>query len=55
MRGIDIRSEAHLDLVLHDYLEVLWDCNAGLDSAQCTAAGILHFLRHSVRLRGAWR
>ena len=51
----DIHTEAHLDFIVQDYIEELWNCNAGLDSAQCTVAGLLHFLRHSVRLTGAWR
>ena len=55
MQGLCISSETHLDFVVQDYIEELWNCNAGLDCAQNTVAGILHFMRHSVRLHGAWR
>ena len=51
----NIASEAELDLLLQDYVEALWDANAGLQAAQCTLAGIQHFLRQTVRLRGSWR
>ena len=31
---MDIQTEAHLDFIVQDYIEELWNCNAGPDSAQ---------------------
>ena len=50
-----INTELDLDLLVQEYVEQLWDHNAGLEAAQSTLAGIQHFLRHAVRLRGSWR
>ena len=48
-------TEAELDLLLQDYIEFIWDVNMGLSCAQTTLAGVQHLLRHTVKLRGAWR
>ena len=32
---MDMQTEAHFDFIFQDYIEELWNCNAGLDSAQC--------------------
>ena len=48
-------TELQLDLILQDYIEQMWDANAGLQAAQAGIAGLRHTLKHSVKLRGAWR
>ena len=51
----DTSTEAALDLQMQDFLEYMWDNNAGLSAGQQTVAGVCHLLRHAVRLRGSWR
>ena len=53
MGGFNLDNETLLDRCLQDYIEFLWDSNSGLAVAQTTQAGIQ--LRHTVKLRGAWR
>ena len=48
-------TKQQLDLILQDYIEQMWDANAGLQAAQATIAGLRQTLKHSVKLRGAWR
>ena len=55
MIGAFIASESDLDQWVQDYIEQLWDHNAGLSAAQDTLAGVQHFMRQTVRLKGAWK
>ena len=36
-------------------MEQLWDHSAGLSAAQDTLSGAQHFMRNTVRLKGAWK
>ena len=51
----DTTTESSVDLLMQDFLEYMWDNNAGLQAAQSVVAGVCHLLRHAVRLRGSWR
>ena len=55
MIGALVASEADLDRWVQEYIEQLWDHNAGLSAAQDTLAGVQHFMRQTVRLKGAWK
>ena len=55
MIGAFIASESDLDQWVQDYIEQLWDHNAGLSATQDTLAGVQHFMRQTVRLKGAWK
>ena len=50
-----LSSEQELDVWIQEYVEQLWDHNAGLEAAQATLAGVQHFLKNTVRLKGAWK
>ena len=55
MIGATIASEQDLDQWVQDYVEQLWDHSAGLSAAQDTLAGVQHFMRNTIRLKGAWK
>jgi hypothetical protein len=55
MIGVQLASESELDQWFQDYIEQLWDHNAGLSAAQDTLAGVQHLMRQMVRLKGAWK
>ena len=55
MIGAFIASESDLDHWVQDYIEKLWGHDAGLSAAQDTLAGVQHFMRQAVRLKGAWK